>query len=404
MSFSSIGSEQIFRVPAGVSRIHVAAVGGRGGAAAVGPNGGASALGGLGARVTADLSVAPGQMLFVRVAGNGAAPVVGLPGPGGLGGFNGGSAGGPGGDEGPAGGGGGASDLRTTSASQAGSLASRLLVAAGGGGGGGAPGPTAGASGGPASSPGTDGNAALNSGGRAGTSSTGGLGGAGSPAGTPGGFGLGGIGGGGTGTESQWAGGGGGGGYFGGGGGAGSLGGGSGSLGGGGGGGSSFTAPGANHASVAPDTTGVPSLQISYDTRPRVTAVAQSAAAWRLGSALPQISRQRRLPVGTTFSLRLDQAATVKLAFAQRLRGRRVGRACVAPTHANRHRPRCTRKAPRGSLSFQARAGRNRVRFQGRLSRRRKLKPGRYKVSITATASSGLRSSARSLSFRIVAG
>jgi hypothetical protein len=53
-------------VPAGVTSIHVVAVGGRGGAGT-----GNGAPGGLGARVTTDVTVSPGQIVFVEVGGNG---------------------------------------------------------------------------------------------------------------------------------------------------------------------------------------------------------------------------------------------------------------------------------------------------------------------------------------------
>ena len=55
------GAEQTFVVPAGVSSVHVVALG------APGASGGAS--GGRGAWVSGDLPVAPGQTLFVEVGG-----------------------------------------------------------------------------------------------------------------------------------------------------------------------------------------------------------------------------------------------------------------------------------------------------------------------------------------------
>jgi sugar lactone lactonase YvrE len=106
---------------------------------------------------------------------------------------------------------------------------------------------------------------------------------------------------------------------------------------------------------------------------PRITKVTQSHATWRLGG--------KRRPVGTTFSFTLDQNANVKLAFAQRLRGR---------------------KRNVGTLSRKGHRGRNRIAFQGRLSRSRTLRPGRYAVTLTATNGAGQRSAKRSLDFTIV--
>ena len=120
--FTYTGKEQEFVVPAGVMTLHVVAIGGAGAQEEFGAPG----SGGLGAVVSGNVSVLPGETLYVEVGGQGSS---------GQGGFNGGG-------EGPAlgAGGGGASDVRMVSIgaepSPGGkaSLESRLLVAAGGGG------------------------------------------------------------------------------------------------------------------------------------------------------------------------------------------------------------------------------------------------------------------------------
>jgi hypothetical protein len=246
-TFGFTGAEQTFPVPAGVTSIHVVAVGARGGGGV-----GNGAPGGLGARVTTDLSVSPGQIVFVEVGGNGED---GAGNSGGKGGFNGGGecfveeSSGSGG-----GGGGGATDVRLTSRSQPNSLASRLLVAAGGGGSGGS------GSGGAGGAAGQDGGGGAGTEpGGAGTAGTSTAGGTGKPnVGTNGAVGQGGKGGYPYSKSGGGAGGGGGGGLIGGGGGGGAL---NISSGGGGGGGGSSSG-----GTVAPDTTGVPSVTISYST------------------------------------------------------------------------------------------------------------------------------------------
>ena len=55
-----------------------------------------------------------------------------------------------------------------------------------------------------------------------------------------------------------------------------------------------------------------------------------------------------------------------------------------------------------GTLRFRAHAGANKVRFQGRISRTRKLKPGRYTLVITATSTTGPQSTPKTLTFTIV--
>ena len=139
---------------------------------------------------------------------------------------------------------------------------------------------------------------------------------------------------------------------------------------------------------------------------PVISSARQSASRWRAGNLLARISdaaaRPAALPVGTTFSFNLSQAARAGLTFTQSVAGRKVGRTCIAPSVLNRGRPKCTRTLVRGALSFTAHTGTNEVRFQGRISRTRKLKPGRYTLVIAATNSAGQRSTPVHLSFTIV--
>jgi hypothetical protein len=126
-TFTTLG-QSTFTVPAGVTQITIEARGGQGGGGSL-----ASCEGGAGAGVTGDLTVTPGQQLYVEVGGAGGD---GWGGRGEFGGVNGGGDGAAGGYA--SGGGGGASDVRTLPTSNGTTLGSRLLVAGGGGGGGGA--------------------------------------------------------------------------------------------------------------------------------------------------------------------------------------------------------------------------------------------------------------------------
>jgi Glycine rich protein len=258
--FRYTGAEQVFLVPAEVHSLHVVAVGGRGGA------GSGSHEGGLGAQVTTDIAVTPGEALYVDVGGDGLT--------GGLPVFGGGGAAGAdllGGQ--PGGAGGGATEIRRLARSAPGSDATRIVVAGGAGGGGGGP------NGGRGGDADADGEGWVGGEGEAGTAAAGGLGGdaagAGATAGTDGQLGGGGAGG-------TGGGGGGGGGYYGGGGGGGgdttALGG-----GGGGGGGASFVAGGAG---ATFGTSGTPSsVTFTYgDAIAEVTAFATVFAAQRVGT------------------------------------------------------------------------------------------------------------------------
>jgi hypothetical protein len=137
--------------------------------------------------------------------------------------------------------------------------------------------------------------------------------------------------------------------------------------------------------------------------KPTISGLAQSAPRWREGTTLASVSRAvARPPRGTTFRLSLNQPATLKLSFTRLIAGRRVGGRCVAQTSHNRHRHACNRTSAAGELLLAgAHQGINRVRFEGRLSAARKLKPGRYSMTVTAAAG-GLASAARSLTFTIV--
>jgi Tol biopolymer transport system component len=128
-----------------------------------------------------------------------------------------------------------------------------------------------------------------------------------------------------------------------------------------------------------------------------VEALTMSPRRWRRGSALPVVSA----PVGTRIGVRLSGAGRVKLTFRRARPGRRVRGRCVRPTRRNRNRPRCTRYVRQGTFSFDGKQGENGIRFQGRLSPRRRLPVGRYRMSARVTAN-GQTSPARTIRFRIV--
>ena len=136
---------------------------------------------------------------------------------------------------------------------------------------------------------------------------------------------------------------------------------------------------------------------------PVVTNVRESAARWLAGRARATLARRRSLPVGTTFSLALNETAKLTLTFTRTLPGRLVKRRCVATSRRNRKRPRCTRTVVAGQLAFSAHAGLNRIAFSGSLSRRARLRPGAYTVTIVAVNAAGQSSSPRRLRFTIVA-
>lgn len=138
---------------------------------------------------------------------------------------------------------------------------------------------------------------------------------------------------------------------------------------------------------------------------PDVANLRESAKIWRAGrtrATISSVTATKKPPVGTAFSFNLNEAATVTLQFTEHASGRKVGRRCVAPTAKNRRARHCTRTITIGAIALVARAGANRVRFEGVISKHRKLKPGTYTVLVSASAS-GVRSLTRALHFTVVA-
>jgi hypothetical protein len=111
-----------------------------------------------------------------------------------------------------------------------------------------------------------------------------------------------------------------------------------------------------------------------------VQNVRQSTARWRAGGRLATASRAKT-PIGTTFSFSLNEQATVTFSFTRRAGGRTF---------------------MAGKLTFAGHTGTNKVAFEGRVSPKKKLEPGRYQLVITATDSAGTRSAPKSLGFTIV--
>jgi hypothetical protein len=114
---------------------------------------------------------------------------------------------------------------------------------------------------------------------------------------------------------------------------------------------------------------------------PTIARLHESARVWREGRAAARVAAHRR-PVGTTFSFVLDQRARVRLRFKGAKSIRRGARS--------------------GSITLTGHAGTNRIRFAGRLSRKRRLAPGRYVLTLDATNAAGQRSRPHILRFTIV--
>jgi hypothetical protein len=116
---------------------------------------------------------------------------------------------------------------------------------------------------------------------------------------------------------------------------------------------------------------------------PVLSDVAVRPRRLRPGSRLPRLIARARH--GGTIRFRLSEPARVRVRFARARAGGRFVRA-------------------RGSLRLQAPAGLSRVRFQGRISHRRSLPPGRYRLTIVAVDAAGNRAARRRARFTVLAG
>lgn len=154
-------------------------------------------------------------------------------------------------------------------------------------------------------------------------------------------------------------------------------------------------------ATATPYESVSPAGSITVTGPPVVTNFTQSHRRWREGNRLVRTSRKSRLPLGTVFSLTLDEPAKVSFTFTQLAIGRHVRGKCMAQSRKNHRKHPCKRAVTRGTLSFTGHAGPNKLSFQGRISRRQKLKPGRYTLMLTVAGTNG-QSAPQTLSFTIV--
>jgi PKD domain len=115
---------------------------------------------------------------------------------------------------------------------------------------------------------------------------------------------------------------------------------------------------------------------------PSISAVSLTPSVFRVDA---RAAAARLVPRGTRVRFTLSEAARVRFAIRRGLRAR-------------------GRWVAFGRFERQASAGRNAVRFSGRLrlgGRTRSLPPGRYRLTLVATDSAGNRSAAKRLPFRI---
>jgi hypothetical protein len=123
------------------------------------------------------------------------------------------------------------------------------------------------------------------------------------------------------------------------------------------------------------------------------------APAFRKLKLSPARFRRGKL---TTISFRLSEPARVVLTFERKLAGRRSHGHCVKPRKGAR--TNCMRYVRvGGGLTMQGKAGANAVGFRGRLSRKRLLALGSYRLTLLAKDAAGNWSTPATASFKLLA-
>jgi hypothetical protein len=142
---------------------------------------------------------------------------------------------------------------------------------------------------------------------------------------------------------------------------------------------------------------------------PTVSALKLSPTRFRRGTHIATLASgghrgKRGIPIGTTISFTLSEAAMVKLGFQRAEAGWMLGHRCVSPASHGRRGHRCTRYAAvHGSVSIAAPAGVDRIGFDGVLDGGARLAPGGYRLVVSATAGSSASSPPQHPSFTLLA-
>lgn len=134
-------------------------------------------------------------------------------------------------------------------------------------------------------------------------------------------------------------------------------------------------------------------------TTPAITSARLSNTTFRAAGDGPTLARKRRIPVGTTISYHLSEAATAKLTVLRVVRGHRSHGSCLAGRRRG-HQKSCIRLVPAGSFARPDVAGDVSVHFSGRVHGR-KLKPADYVLTLRPEAN-GQSGRTIKLAFRIV--
>ena len=134
---------------------------------------------------------------------------------------------------------------------------------------------------------------------------------------------------------------------------------------------------------------------------PAVSRETISPRAFRAAPSGASVALAKNGKYGAKVTYILNLAASVRFTVVQKSPGRKTELGCSKPTKHNRTAPKCTRlQALGGSFTRAGRPGSNSFHFTGRIAGHT-LKPGRYLLIATPSAS-GLRGRRASASFQII--
>jgi streptogramin lyase len=140
-------------------------------------------------------------------------------------------------------------------------------------------------------------------------------------------------------------------------------------------------------------------------TPPGVSGAGMSDTTVVVGPAATPLKGTAADTTGTTIRYTLTEAASVSLRIDRRLKGKRVKkgkkRVCAKRTRKNRKKKSCTLFKKAGTLTRTSHAGKNNVKFSGRIGKKA-LKVGKYRLTIIASDAAGNKSKPKSLNFRVV--
>jgi hypothetical protein len=118
------------------------------------------------------------------------------------------------------------------------------------------------------------------------------------------------------------------------------------------------------------------------------------------GAARLAKAKKKKQASATTIGFQLSEAATVKLTFAQAVKGHKAHGGCTTKSKKGK---RCTAyKAKSNTVSLAANAGSDKITFTGVTDGGKKLRPATYRLSVTATNAAGQSSGSLTATFTIV--